>query len=173
MTGGEARATRPNRGQTTLDFTVGVSIFLTVVLFTVAFIPTIFGPFTTDTGNSAVTADRVADRLAHDVLAVGSTSPGALDESCTETFFDGADDGSVTGCRYPDDADDPDDLRSVVGVDDATQVNVTIQDESGIRTIAGTRLAAGEEPTTVSDAVVARRAVLLGGEQSRLYVRVW
>ena len=162
-------STRPGRGQTTLDFSVGVSIFLTVVLFTVAFIPSMFGPFDSDTGNDATTADRVADRLANDVLAVDALSPGVWNEHCATEFFD--EDGVVPpDCRYPDDAAD---LRATVGVDDRTQVNVTVRDESGVRTIAGTRLAAGESPSSVADTVVARRVVLLGGEQNRLHVRVW
>jgi len=156
-----------DRGQTTLDYSVGVSIFLTVVIFTVAFIPSMFGPFDSDTGNSATTADRVADRLASDVLAVDARSPGVWNESCTEGFFNGT---PPSGCNYANDASS---LRSVVGVDDVTQVNVTVENESGIQSINGTPLAAGDSQTTVSDAVVAKRAVLLGGEQSRLYVRVW
>lgn len=157
-----------DRGQTTLDFSVGVSIFLTVVIFTVAFIPTMFAPFDSDTGQDATTADRVADRLANDVLAVDARSPGVLNESCAEAFFDS--DGNAGSCRSSTDVAS---LRSVVGVDDRTRVNVTVEDSSGIRSINGTTLAAGDDPTSVSDAAVARRAVLLGGEQSRLYVRVW
>lgn len=157
------------RGQSTLDFSVGVSIFLTVVLFTVAFIPTMFGPFDADTGTDTTTADRVADRLANDVLADGPLSPGALNQSCTTGFFDA--DGTVPpGCDYAADASS---LRSVAGVSDRTRLNVTVRDGSGIRSVGGTRLAAGPPPTSVADAVVAKRVVLLDGEQNRLFVRVW
>jgi hypothetical protein len=163
------RESAGRRGQTTLDFSVGVSIFLTVVVFTVAFVPSMFAPFDSDTGQDSTTADRVADRLARDLLIDAPLTPGVLNDTCTAGFFDA--DGTVpTGCSYAADASA---LRSVVGVDAPTQVNVTVRNGSGVRTVGGTRLAAGEAPNSVADPVVASRSVLLDGRQSRLLVRVW
>lgn len=162
-----------DRAQTTLDFAVGISIFLGVVAFAFAFVPTMFAPFDSDTGTNAVLVDRTADRLTADVLAASPSDPSVLDGTCTREFFD----GTVSGdCRY-----DTTDLHDAVGLGPGHRVNVTIRNESGIRRLGGTRLAAGNESAAANDAVVARRVVLFPGdaeagipqERNQLLVRVW
>ncbi|WP_338741746.1 DUF7287 family protein [Haloplanus salilacus] len=162
-----------SRGQTTLDFAVGVSLFLGVVAFAFAFAPTMFAPFGSDTGVNSVIADRSADRLAADALVDSPDDPAVLDGSCTRSFFDGS---VPADCRYT-----TTDLGDTLGLDSTTQVNVTIRNASGIRSLGGTRLAAGDPTTTTADVVVARRVVLLPGsddtafdrERNQLLVRVW
>jgi len=158
-----------DRAQTTLDFAVGVSVFLGVIAFTFAFVPAMFAPFEANAGTEFVAADRTADRLSSDALVEVPRNPSVLNDTCTTGFFD-ADGSAPAGCEYDDDAAN---LSAAVGLDDRIGLNVTIEDADGVRTLAGTRLAAGSEPTTVDDTVVATRAVLLAGEQHRLYVRVW
>jgi len=157
------------RGQTTLDFTIGVSVFLAVVVFVFAFIPTMFTPFEGDTGSDAVIADRVADRLSADILVDSPADPLILNATCTSAFFEegGSD---PAGCRYSADASS---LRTAVGVDDIVRVNVTVENETGIRTLDGTLLAAGPPPSSVDTPIIAKRVVLLENEQNRLLVRVW
>lgn len=157
------------RAQTTLDFAVGVSLFLGVVVLAFAFMPSMFAPFETDTGAEFVVADRAADRLSADALVASPTEPSVLDADCTTDFFD-ADGTAPATCRYDDDAAA---LLPALGLDGGVRVNVTVRDDAGVRTLGGTRLAAGPSPTTVDDTVVATRAVLLDDEQNRLYVRVW
>lgn len=157
------------RGQSTLDFAVGVSLFLGVIVLAFAFMPSMFAPFETDSGAEFVVADRSADRLSADALVASPTDPSVLDTDCTTEFFD-ADGAAPAACRYDDDAGD---LRPALGLDGGVRVNVTVQDDAGIRTLGGTRLAAGPSPTAVDDTVVATRAVLLDDEQNRLYVKVW
>jgi len=157
------------RGQTTLDFAIGVSLFLGVVVLAFAFMPSMFAPFETDTGAEFVVADRSADRLTADALVDAPSDPSVLNATCTEEFFDTAGPDPV-GCRYVDDASD---LPGALGLDGGVRVNVTVHDDAGIRTLDGTLLAAGPPPTTVDDTVVATRVVLLDGDQHRLYVRVW
>lgn len=78
------------RAQTTLDFAIGISLFLAVVLFTFGFIPTILDPFdATDSENPAV-ADRTADHIAHHMLG-NASEPHILDRYCTVAFFQGTD----------------------------------------------------------------------------------
>ncbi|WP_049937026.1 DUF7287 family protein [Haloplanus natans] len=158
-----------DRAQTTLDFAVGVSLFLGVVVLAFAFMPSMFAPFETDTGAEFVVADRAADRLSADALVESPADPSVLDADCTADFFD-ADGTAPPTCRYDDDAAA---LRPALGLDGNVRVNVTVRDDAGIRTLDGTRLAAGPSPTTVDDTVVATRVVLLDDQQNRLYVRVW
>jgi hypothetical protein len=162
-----------DRAQTTLDFAIGMSVFLGVVVFAFGIVPTMFAPFDSDTGTDAVVSDRAADRLAADALAESPSSPSILNGTCTQSFFDGSSPGP---CRYG-----TADLHDSLGVGTTVKVNVTISNDSGIRTLGGTRLARGRSPSSVSDVVVARRTVSLPRslgvaeerEQNRLLVRVW
>lgn len=112
------------RGQTTLDFTIGISVFLGAIIFIFLFAPGILTPFTLTGQSEAVTVDRTADYLGQDAL--GSPSePYLLDRGCTVDFFDrSADDPPVTGdrdCRY-----ESANLTEQLGLSDTKTVNVTI-----------------------------------------------
>jgi hypothetical protein len=155
------------RAQTTLDFTIGMSVFLAVIVFVFAFIPGMFTPFEADTGSDAVMADRVADRLSADLLVDSPADPSVLNATCTSAFFNGSD---PPGCRYSDHAGS---LRTAVGVGDTVRVNVTVENSTGVRTLDGTPLAAGDTPSSVDTPIIAKRVVLLENEQNRLLVRVW
>jgi hypothetical protein len=157
------------RGQTTLDFALGMSVFLGVLIFAFGFMPAMFAPFENDTGAGFVTADRAADRLSADILTDTPREPSVLDDGCTVEFFD-ADGSAPATCRFDSDAAN---LSAALGLGDTARTNVTIRDGSGIRTLGGVRLAVGPVPTTANDPVVARRSVLLADAQHRLFVRVW
>lgn len=149
-----------DRGQTTLDFTTGASLFLITVAFVFAFVPGMFQPF--DGGQDGVlVADRVADTLASDLLA---RPDGAyvLNATCTDEFFDA--DGERGDCRYAADASD---LRAALGLDTTRRVNVTLA-RGGV-----VRYSAGGDPSDAENVVDSRRLVSLGGETHRLRVRVW
>jgi len=148
------------RAQTTIDFLMGISVFLLTVAFVFGFLPGVFKPFSTPSGPNAMVADRSAARLAEGLLGP-ATTPAALNTSQTTDFF----------AAY---AGDPVGLDRALGVDPGTQVNVTIQDGGTIRAVNGTQLRAGPSPPSAStDVIVAWRIVRLDGTNSRLYVRVW
>lgn len=112
------------RGQTTLDFTIGISVFLGAIIFIFLFAPGILTPFTVTGQSDAVTVDRTADYLAQDALGTPK-QPYVLDRGCTVAFFDrGAAEDPETGdhdCRY---AEAP--LNEQVGLAEYQTVNVTI-----------------------------------------------
>jgi len=107
-----------DRGQTVLDFAVGVSVFLIVVAFVLTFVPGMVKPFQESTQQETAAADRLADQLAADQLVENVSTPYVLDRECTVAFFedsnknedgDGAFDGvyddasSFSGpCNFPD-----------------------------------------------------------------------
>ncbi|WP_248897564.1 DUF7287 family protein [Haloplanus halobius] len=161
-----------SRAQTTLDFAIGMSVFLGVVAFAFGFIPTMFAPFETETGTNAVIADRVGDRLVGDALAEEPTNPSILNGTCTASFFAGDSPGD---CRYT-----TADLHRATGVQSTVNLNVTVYDDSDIQTLDGVELTRGPSPSS-NDVVVARRIVSLpthlgGGatrEAYRLEVKVW
>lgn len=94
------------RAQTTLDFAIGIGVFLLTVVFVLAFAPGMLDPFTGDTGEKRVASNRVADALSQGMLG-DPDDPYVLDVTCTVAFFDPANnddsttnDDWVGGCRY-------------------------------------------------------------------------
>lgn len=161
-----ASATTPgggDRGQTTIDFAVGATLFLLTMAFVFAFVPVMFQPFATSQSNPLV-ADRVANRLATDVLG-DPAEPYVLNATCTSAFF--ANNAPPTGCSYAyDTAGDHPNLA--LGVDEDTDINVTVVDPSGTVVFD-----AGSDRDDVRDVITAQRRVLYDGQSYELYVRVW
>ena len=153
-----------DRGQTTIDYAVGVSVFLLVVAFVFAFAPSLTAPFTSDATDAVVVADRSADRIANDLLVEDPARPTVLNASCTGAFFDTDGPDRSDDCRYDANASD---LKGSLGVISPSRaVNVTVVGSE-------TTLAAGPSPPRGADVSVARRAVLLGGADATVIVRVW
>lgn len=72
------------RGQLSLDFLIGISVFLLAFIFVFAFIPGLFVPYTSNSDELTMTADRLAMTLVEDVLALknsSSVTPCVLDAS--------------------------------------------------------------------------------------------
>ncbi|CAJ35799.1 DUF7287 family protein [Methanocella arvoryzae] len=69
-------------GQISLDYLVGITVFLMAFIFVFAFIPGMFTPFHSNSDELTMTADRVAATLIQDTLAVNNSTtklPGVLD----------------------------------------------------------------------------------------------
>lgn len=157
------------RAQTTIDFAIGISLFLVVAAFVIAFVPTIFTPFETTEGPG--TADRIATSLATDRLG-DPADPYTLNETCTNAFFEQLHSGTDApgSCLYNTTADT---TAEVFGLDETRAVNVTIRHANGSVVDTGVRLAAGPTPPDTTSVSSATRAVSLSGETRRLLVRTW
>lgn len=57
-----------NEGQTSLDFLIGITLFLLVFIFVFAFIPRMFVPFQTNSDELTMAADRAALTLVENIL---------------------------------------------------------------------------------------------------------
>lgn len=160
-----------DRGQTVIDYTIGISVFLLVVAFVFAFAPSLTTPFTGDSTDAVVVSDRAVDRLAHDLLVDDPARPTVLNATCTEAFFD-TDGPDLSGsCRYDADASD---LKGALAVGSPVRtVNVTVVDGAGTVALNGTTLVAGPAPPRSADVAVSQRAVLLDGRDATIVVRVW
>lgn len=154
------------RGQTGIDFMVGMGVFLLAVGFVFGFAPGLFVPFSGETGAAMVIADRGAETLTEDVLIESMDQPGVLNETCTVEFFDA--DGNVGDCRF-----DSEDLNDATGIDDRFDLNATIEEGGSIVSLQGKTLAAGDEPDQVRDVILVKRVVRLAGTERTLIVRVW
>lgn len=148
----------PMRGQTTIDFAVGASVFLVTAAFAFAFVPGIIAPFADPGTADPVTANRVADDLATDRLTA-SGDEYSLDANRTAAFFG-----------------DPDPVDALA-VPQFRTVNVTVEHASGTAsspvTVGGERAAAGPETPPDTDVTTAWRAVTVDGQRLELVVRVW
>lgn len=158
------------RGQTTVDFAVGISVFLLVVAFVFTFVPTTFTPFSGDDSRQMVLSDRTADHLADDLLVADPHEPAVWNGTCTTGFFDA--DGAVpSGCRYDQDAADLGDALDVAGT--SARLNVSVERDGRVASVDGVRLAAGGSPSAGATVSVARRLTLLDERRYSVYVRVW
>ena len=157
------------RAQTTIDFAIGISLFLVVTAFVLAFVPTIFTPFESTDGPG--TADRIAASLATDRLG-DPADPYVLNETCTNAFFEQLDNGTDApgSCLYNTSANTTGEMLTL---DSTREVNVTIRRANGSIIDTGVRLAAGPTPPDTTSVSSATRAVSLSGETRRLLVRIW
>lgn len=174
------------RGQTTLDFTVGVTLFLLVLATIFLFVPGQLQPFTQGGQEDIVTVNRVADDLSEQALGDPQT-PHVLNETCTVEFFTGV--GDPAGCQYSGSS-----LNERIGVADRRSVNVSIRgnpDTGGDQTDdylcwdtsdeklrdcgSGDELLAVGDPAASSgqSSVTARRVVELDGTDVYLVVEMW
>jgi hypothetical protein len=188
-----------SRGQTTLDFAIGISIFLAVLLFIFLFLPGILSPFTESAQEETIASNRVADKLTSGMLASPS-EPYVLDGYCTVEFFDAPDESEhqdsdiPNGCAYEEGT-----LEEQVGVaagrervrvsmrgditDDGnsdtlcwdstgTDTGLIEESQSGTDIDCDVTLARGNPPTT-QDTITAIRTVSLDDTDVALYVEVW
>ncbi len=140
-----------DRGQTGLDFLVGMSVFLLAVGFVFLFLPTMFDPFVATGTSNALVADRSAAQLAEETL-VDPTQPNVLDDAKVEAFFDGCN-ASV--------------IESTLGTGFAN-VNVTLERAGSIEYGCGPE-SPGDGSITVSRRIVADHT----GDRFTMFVRVW
>lgn len=167
------------RGQTPLDFAVGMSVFLITVTFVFSFVPGMLGPFQSGPQEATVVADRVASQLVGTTLTDGG-SQYILDTGCTLAFFnDSLDD---TGCGFDTDTA----IADRMGTDQ--NLNVTVQhdfDDDLESELAcwdgdvltdcsdGWELAAGPSPDGGDSVIVARRIAAFDSLDVEVFVRVW
>lgn len=142
----DGQVSRGNRGQTGVDFIVGVGIFLLTVGFVVAFVPGMLSPFTEESTGRLV-ADRIADDLVADTLATGPGSD-TLDPERTWAFFN-----RTT-------------VPASLALPAGFHLNVTIE--------GTTPMTMGESlPTAGASVATVSRVAALEGESVTVVVRLW
>ncbi|WP_396613005.1 hypothetical protein ACH9L7_07005 [Haloferax sp. S1W] len=152
------RERQRTRAQTTIDYAIGVGIFLLAVAWVVGTIPQVVQPFD-DTQDRPLVANRAADQLTGGMLSE-SGERTVLSAECVDGFFDNA--TPPADCQYRTGT-----LGEAVGVGDRYEVNVTLLE-------GGTAVETRGDPVPSSGRVItARRTVLLDGTVHQLLVRVW
>lgn len=189
------------RAQTTLDFAIGITIFLAVLIFSFSFVPGILEPFELGNDEHPKLSDRIADSLSQERLG-SSENPHVLNRYCTVAFFDDSVDAS-SECNY-----DSDSLKSEFNLGQFQDINVTLEGNitdknTGVEPICWSDnapvganepgfieqnygsgdcdpssgdvvLTAGEEiPADSGTTIAARRVVLIDGNAVTLTVVLW
>lgn len=168
------------RGQTTFDFIIGISIFLVTIAFIFAFFPELIDPVSGSQENPVV-AERAARTLAGGLIG-SPIELATLNQTCTEAFFTQS---GGSQCGF----DTSNSVQQQLGIPPHVDVNVTlereIQGEPGTELLCtdgadietcpgGDRLAVGESvPQSGNTIVSARRTVFVDGEDALLVVRIW
>ena len=171
------------RGQTTLDFAVGVSIFLFSIVFVFAFVPGTLQPFTQSAQDETAGTDRVADLVVKDLLTE-SGEPYILRGDCTAALMD---DSATPGCDF-----DGGNLSTRLDLPRLQSINITMRGDagSGVQRLCwdsgndrvvgvdsgdcDVPFATGDAPPTNRDSVVtARRIVSIDGTKAVVEVRLW
>jgi YD repeat-containing protein len=156
------------RGQTTQDFAIGISIFLLTVGFTFGFLPSLLTPFGSTMGDDITAkSDRVAATIIADTHVDGE--PRTLDYAELGQLLD--------------ENDTEDELRGYFGLRLSADVNVTVLNvyANGTRETvvgpSGANMSAGEEYASQTPAASTTRVVVLTGDrcavQCLVIVRVW
>ena len=159
------------RGQTTLDFAVGMSVFLLTVIFVIAYAPTMFDPFAGGSGAKLVVADQAATALSGDILVASSAEPGTLSVGCVIAFFEEQEPGD--SCPTEADFDPFDSALSLDGRNAKITIHELDAPASEPATVDGVDLTLSNSESVPSDVAVATRTVSIQGQQYRLTVRVW
>lgn len=182
--GRSAGSARPGRGQSTLDFALGASLFLLALIGVLVFVSGTMEPFAEGSQEDIGAADRVADSLAEGLLA-DPARPHVLNATCTVAFFE---DTSPNHCRFSGD-----NLTARTGVKNWKQVNVTMQanltgdaaEETLCWDTTGGVVPRSESacdrvftagsmpPVNAGDTVTARRVVWINGTDATMRVEVW
>lgn len=174
-----------HRGQTTIDFMIGVGVFLLMVGFVLGMIPGMIDPFS-DSQETTLVADRLATQISEGMFA-DPDRPTVLNDTCTFAFFN-ASLGDGADCPVPFDETE-DDLPTRLGVQDRQTINVTIQrdmddptdgdleilwtDGDAVSGTGHTRLAVGPAVPDTQSTVVASRTAYIDGKDVNVVVRVW
>jgi len=167
------RGTSRDRGQTGIDFLVGVGIFLLTAGFVFGFLPGMLAPFA-DHPAKPLVADRVANTLVGDTL-VDAPDATSLNESATVAFFAATSPPLAT--RF--DVDPRYHLnvtveRSVPG--QATRASLCRSPGGNVTTCGpgDSPLALGDPvPANYGSVVTATRLVTVGDRDAVVVVRLW
>lgn len=162
-----------SKGQTTIDYTIGITLFIGVIGGVYLLLPTIFDPLSSSATANAILSDQIATQLTTELL--NAEQPGTLDAVCTTVFF--SQNTSLDGdCSFTAD----DSIETIIGVDRDTDVAITVRELSTESEPVGTTQIDGvtydlqrQTSEQRQNTAVSTRTVRINGELHRVTVEVW
>jgi hypothetical protein len=89
-----------NSAQVSLDFLVGISIFLFTFMFVAQFIPNMFIPFESESEVTTLLADAASTRLVENYLVIDPSEPNVISKTQINEFLDNElDDANITATK--------------------------------------------------------------------------
>ncbi|MDR5657019.1 hypothetical protein RH831_07465 [Halodesulfurarchaeum sp. HSR-GB] len=140
-----------DRGQSTLDFLLGIVLFLLAVTMVVGFVPGMLDPFVTGTEGHPVTADRAVSTLTSDKLATGESPYVTTRERVWAVINDSTEA----------------ELATALGVGNGARLNVTVTN----RTAPVEQV--GPVPPDTGSVTTAHRVISIDGQAATVTLRVW
>jgi hypothetical protein len=153
--------TDPDRGQTTHDFALGISVFILASVFVLTFVPSVTAPYVEGVSEVEQEHARTVSRVLVGNLSTAE-SPTTFDDDRTVDFF--TTDWGETG------------LQERFGLRNSTNLNVTLrgleEDDGVLTSCGGERCVAGQVYRDQSVATTVR-LVRYDDQPFRMEVRVW
>ena len=154
-----------DRGQVTLDYLAGITIFLFAIFFVFQYTSGMFTPFQSNSDEITLVADRTSIILVENVMSAGdSSTPNFVDEAKVDSFF------TKLGTDYSETIES----LGLNGTYYDYDLNVTLENEtSGIIYSQGMPLSATENIGQTKRVVLLKYEDTSNTEIALLSVRVW
>lgn len=147
-------------GQMSLDFLIGLGIFLMAFIFVLTFVPSMLVPFQSSSDDLTMTADRVSTELVDNILIANGSTPNVINQTITASFISELN----TPASY-------DTVRKSIGLNGTRLYNINVT----YGTIKNYGLSGGPAyPTGALNMGQSRRIVTNEiGDIGSIYVTVW
>nr|WP_321497161.1 hypothetical protein [uncultured Methanolobus sp.] len=153
-----------NNGQITIDYLIGIIIFLFAVLFIFNYTSGIFAPFHSNSDEITLIADRTSTALVEKILSEGDeTVPNLLNKAKVETFFIELD------TNYEPTVDHLGLTGSYLRYD----FNVTLENNTALTNVAGKVIPPGVNVGQTKRIVLIKNDATGGTETAIMSFRVW
>lgn len=153
-----------NDGQVTIDYLIGITIFIVALFFIFQYSAGLFTPFQSDSDEVTLVADRVATSITEKEISAGDiNAPNLIDEDKTEDFFDLLDN------NYENELD----ALGLRGEYHRYELNVTLENGTEMVDMAGKTLPLSDNIGQTKRIVLLEDSDTGETETAILSVRVW
>lgn len=153
-----------SKGQITIDYLIGITIFLFSVLFIFNYTSGIFTPFHSNSDELTLIADRTSTALVEKILSEGDeTVPNLVDKGKVDTFFTELDANYEAYIDY----------LGLTGSYLRYDFNVTMENQTSVMNTAGEVIPDGVNVGQTRRIVLIKNPVNGGTEVAIMSFRVW
>lgn len=153
-----------NKGQITIDYLIGVIIFLFTVIFIFNYTSGIFTPFHSNSDEITLIADRTSTALVEKILSEGDESvPNMVNKEKVENFFTELDTNYAGTTDY----------LGLNGSYLKYDFNVTMENQTSVMNMAGKRIPSGVNVGQTKRIVLIKNGDTGETETAIMSFRVW
>lgn len=153
-----------SKGQITIDYLIGITIFLFAVLFIFNYTSGIFTPFHSNSDEITLIADRTSTALVEKILSEGDeTVPNLVNKAKVDTFFGELDTNYESTVDY----------LGLTGSYLRYDLNVTMENQTSVMNTAGKVIPSGVNVGQTRRIVLIKNDATGGTELAIISFRVW